>query len=239
MNSTLVSLTGAGFVLVTVVFYGLFFRVLKTAISQTSWTQERKMAISNRFLLVTLLWGSLIMGIAATGFFSDFSMFPPRFAVAILIPMVIILIALFSKPVTEILPHIPAKSLLNLQVFRVFVELLLWAAFVVGMAPEQVTFEGRNFDVLSGILGPVVAAFFVNNRTAVYVYHFISLGLLINIVGVAFLSLPTPFRMFLNEPSTVMVSQFPVIILPSMLVPLAYGLSFMSLRQLSIARKQS
>lgn len=238
MDSTLLSLTGAGFVLVTVVFYAWFLRVLKSGISKTTWTDERKRAISNRFLLVTILWAAIILSVASTGFFSDFSNFPPQFMIAVFIPMIIILFAVFSKPVTELLHHIPAKDLLKIQVFRVFVELLLWAAFVIGLAPEQMTFEGRNFDVLSGLFGPVVGYLLIRNRLAVYLYNFISLGLLINIVAVAFLSLPTPVRMFMDEPSSIMVSQFPIIILPSMLVPLAYGLHFLSLRQLSLLRKR-
>ncbi len=237
MDSTLFSLTGAGFVLVTVIFYLWFYRVLKSGISKTTWTDERKRAIANRFLFVTILWATIVLAVASTDFFSDFSSFPPRFMIAIITPMVLILFAVFSKPVTELLPHIPSKDLVNIQVFRVPVELLLWASFAIGAAPEQVTFEGRNLDVLSGLLGPVVGFFLIRNRLAVYLYNFISLALLINIVAVAFLSLPTPFRMFLDEPSSIMVSQFPIIILPAMLVPLAYGLHFLSLRQLALRRE--
>lgn len=236
MESTQVTLIGAGFVLVTIIFYVWFYRALRSAIAKTPWTDERKRSIANRFLYTAIGWCVLVLTISTTGFYADFSMFPPRFALAILPPMVVIIFVVFSKPVTEILQHLPAKDLLNIQVFRVFVELLLWATFATGMAPEQVTFEGRNLDVLSGIFGPIVGIFLVRNRTAIYLYHFISLGLLINIVAVAFLSLPTPFRVFMEEPSSIMVSMFPIIILPSMLVPLAYGLSFLSLRQLSLTR---
>lgn len=236
MESTNATLIGAGFVLVTLVFFAWFYRVLVSAIAKTSWTDDRKRSIANRFLFVAVGWCMLVLAVSATGFYSDFSMFPPRFALAIVPPLILILFTVFTKPVAEILQHLPAKDLLTIQVFRVPVELLLWATFAAGMAPEQVTFEGRNLDVLSGILGPVVGIFLVRNRTAIYVYNFISLGLLINIVGVAFLSLPTPLRVFMEEPSSIMVSTFPIIILPAMLVPLAYGLSFLSLRQLSLTK---
>ncbi len=234
MNITLVSLTGAGFVLVTIGSYTWFFRVLRASIAKTDWSEEKKRSIANRFLLTVCVWGAAVLSVAATGLFADFSMFPPRFGIVLLTPMVIVLFTLFSKPVNELLPHLPTKDLLNIQVFRIPVELLLWAAFVTGMVPEQMTFEGRNFDVLTGLAAPAVAHFFVRNRTIVYLYNLATLALLVNIVSIAFLSLPTPLRVFMNEPSSVMVSQFPVIILPAMLVPLAYGLSFLSLRQLSV-----
>lgn len=236
MESTSFTLIGAGFVLVTVVFYAWFYRVLRSAIARTSWTDDRKRTIANRFLSMAIGWSVLVLAVSTTGFYSDFSMFPPRFMLAILPPLVVIIIVVFSRPVTELLPYLPARDLLNIQVFRVFVELLLWATVLTGLAPEQVSFEGRNFDVLSGIFGPIVGVFFVNSRLAVRLYNIIALGLLINIVCVAFLSLPTPFRMFLEEPSTMVVSMFPFVILPSMLVPLAYGLSFLSLRQLALTK---
>jgi hypothetical protein len=61
--------------------------------------------------------------------------------------------------------------------------------------------------------------------------------LLLNILVIAVLSMPSPFRYFLNEPSNVIVAQFPYILLPGVLVPLAYSLHIFSLRQL-LTRKQ-
>jgi hypothetical protein len=43
--------------------------------------------------------------------------------------------------------------------------------------------------------------------------------------------MPTPFRVFMNEPSNTIVAKFPIVWLPALLVPLAYGLHFLSLRQ--------
>ncbi len=44
-----------------------------------------------------------------------------------------------------------------MQTFRVGVEIAFWGLFASGMAPEQVTFEGRNFDVLVGLTAPLLA----------------------------------------------------------------------------------
>lgn len=68
-------------------------------------------------------------------------------------------------------------------------------------------------------------------------WNLLSLGLLINIVTIALLSIPTPFRVFMNEPANTLVAHFPFILLPGMLVPLAYGLHFLSMRQLKLTQK--
>jgi hypothetical protein len=41
----------------------------------------------------------------------------------------------------------------------------------------------------------------------------------------------------MNEPANLLVTKFPFILLPGMLVPLAYGLHFLSLRQLGLHNK--
>ena len=130
--------------------------------------------------------------------------------VVLIIPMVTILIITFSKTTKELLPFIPAKSIVGLQVFRVFVEILLWLLFIQNIAPVQMSFEGRNFDVLTGLSAPFVAYIWSNNRTALFIWNILGLALLANILTIAIPSLPTPFRVFMNEPANTIVTHFPV-----------------------------
>lgn len=231
-------LTAAGFVALTAVCFLLVYRELKAAIGKTTWTADRKQSITRRFNMSLGLWTVFVLAVSSTGFFSDFSSFPPRIMIVLVVPLItLILVSFRSKAVDELLQVIPSRNILRLQVFRVFVEILLWACFVQNLLPVQMTFEGRNFDILSGVLGIVAAYSFTENRKARYAYNFIGLGLLINIVTVAILSMPTPFRVFMNEPSNTLVTKVPFILLPAMLVPLAYGLHFLSLRQLKLTAK--
>lgn len=238
MESTLLSLTGAGFLLLTVIFYGLLYRELQAGITLTSWTDDRKRTVKRRYLVAVIGWGVFLLAVSATGFFTNFDTFPPRLAIVLFVPLVVIILAVRSAAIKELLHVVPARNLIRLQVFRVFVELLIWAAFVLDQLPIQMTFEGRNFDVLSGLFAPVVAYWLANNRTAMYLYNYLSLALLINIVTIAILSTPIPFRVFMNEPANLLVTKFPFIMLPGMLVPLAYGLHFLSLRQLALAQSK-
>ena len=97
------------------------------------------------------------------------------------------------------------------------------------------TFEGRNLDILSGITATLVAFLVYRkklSRPLTIAWNVACLGLLANIVITAILSLPTPFRVFMNEPTNTIVAEFPIVWLPALLVPLAYGLHFLSIRQL-------
>jgi hypothetical protein len=53
----------------------------------------------------------------------------------------------------------------------------------------------------------------------------------LNIVTISALSLPTPLRVFHNLPDSSLVTTFPFIYLPGVMVPLAYTLHIFSIKQ--------
>ncbi len=237
MDSIINISIGGGMVVLTVVFYSLILREIKKATIAAGWAPERQSRLYRRVLFALAGWGVFASVLALSGFLSNFDTFPPRMVIVIGIPLVTLIAVTFSKTARELLPHVPAVSLVKYQVFRVFVEILLWMAFIQNLIPQQMSFEGRNFDVFSGLLAVVVTLWFSTNRRVIFWYNVVSLGLLINIVSIAVLSLPTPFRVFMNEPSSAIAATFPFVWLPAFLVPLAYGLHFLSLRQISASRE--
>lgn len=230
--NTLSTLTEASFLVIAIVFFTLLFRVIGNAIEQTNWATEKKRRIKTRFAFGLVIWAAIVSTAALSGFSSDFSIFPLNAGPFLILPLLTIIILVSSPSTKEILTHISPKVLVTLQVFRVFVELVLWALFVQGVVPEQMTFEGRNLDVLSGIFGAVVGIWFIQSRRIVWIYNIAGLLLLINIVTVAILSMPTPWRLFTEGPANTMALGWPGIFLPTFLVPLAYGLHFLSIRRL-------
>jgi len=237
--SSLYIITAAGFLILTAIFAFLLISLLQKGIDQTSWQGERKQKIKSRMIFILILWFVFISVLSITGVTGNFTLFPFNFLPIVAIPLITILILTFSKSTVDILQNIPIKNLIQLQVFRLFVEILLWMTLIQNLIPKQMTFEGRNWDILVGITAPVVAHFFSGNRKALIAWNIICLGLLINIVSIAVLSLPTPVRLFENEPSSSIVTVFPFIFLPGFLVPLAYALHFLSLRKLLATKSDS
>jgi hypothetical protein len=191
--------------------------------------------------LGVLAWLILLAFLALAGFFARFEVLPPRIAFAVLPPVLFILYLAGSGRMTRLLAALPAGWLVGAQVFRVAVEVVLWLLFLDGLVPVQMTFEGLNFDILTGLTGPVVALYLSRNparRTAVgVVWNILGLALLLNIVTIAILSTPTPFRFFMNEPANTIVAQWPFIWLPGFVVPMAFLLHVFSLKQLLAASK--
>jgi hypothetical protein len=233
--------TQAGFLILTIIFAILLFRQLKSGIEKTSWTSDRKKIVSTRIIIGFMIWMSVVSAWSVSGKMSDFSFFPFNFAPVLLLPLLTIVVLLFSKVLGEILENIPVENLVRLQVFRLFVEILLWMLFIQSLIPVQMTFEGRNFDILAGISGPIISLLLSQKRisnTLAIIWNLVCLGLLINIVSIAILSTPTPIRLFMEDPSSSIVAHFPISWLPGFLVPLAYTLHFLSLKQLLAARKK-
>jgi hypothetical protein len=232
-------LTQIGFAAITVVFFYLLYREFKLALPNSSLSLQQQKKFLNIFSAVSIGWAVVVSALSLAGVMGNFEIFPFNIGPLLIIPFVIIILFTFSKTLREVLPHIHPARIIRLQVFRVFVEIFLWLLFIDNLLPVQMTFEGRNFDVLSGFSAPIIAFFaFRNNlpKSVLIIWNLICLGLLINIVTVAVLSMPSPFRYFMNEPANTIVAQFPISWLPTFLVPLAYLLSFISIRQLTLKK---
>lgn len=225
--------TLAGLVALTAVMYVLVIHQLRRALEKAPWEENMRRKIFGRVVISLIVWTLLISALGLSGFLADFSAFPPRIMLVLVVPLITMIIVTFSKTTTELLAYVPSRNIAAFQIFRVFVEIILWMAFLQNLLPVQMTFEGRNFDIIAGLTAPLAAYFLGRSKRWLVIWNIISLGLLINIIIVAVLSLPTPLRVFMNEPANTIVATFPFVWLPGLLVPLAYGLHFLSLRQLS------
>lgn len=225
-------ISALGFPLLTLLFFGLFYKEIKSAILLTHWPEEKKKRLISRFLIGLLVWGATVTVASLSGFISNFEIFPLNAMPMLFIPLATTIILLFTADMKTLVSHLNVKVMTQLQAFRILVEIVLWLLFLQNLLPEQMTFEGRNFDILAGITALIAAHYFVTNRGWMIAWNIFGLALLINIVAIALLSMPTAFRVFHNEPANTIVTHFPYVLLPTFLVPLAYILHFLSLKKL-------
>lgn len=230
------TLIKAAYFLLSAICLFLIVRGLHFGLDKSSLTPEKKKSFSQWFYIIVGVWIALISVLSLSGFLSDFDSLPPRITLVLIPPMVTMLVyTIRSKSLKIVLTAIPVQWILYLQGFRVIVELMLWYQYELGLTPIQMTFEGRNMDIIAGITGPIVGFLYArkgaNMRKVVIGWNFIGLGLLFNILMVAILSFPTKFRYFMNEPSNYLVTEFPFVWLPGILVAIAYTMHFFSLKQ--------
>ena len=224
--------------LLTLVCLVMILTGLRAVLKKTKWGKSNQSKVFFGTIFILVIWVSLLTILSTNGFFTEFNKFPPRPALAILIPLPIIFLIAFSKTGTQLLQLIPSHWLVFMQSFRIIVELLLLFAFMAGKLPVQMTFEGRNFDVLTGLFALPVGYLLARKKSyaskLAIAFNIIGIILLLNILVIAVLSMPTSIRYFMNEPSNTIVAQFPFILLPGVLVPIAYAMHIFSLRQLLV-----
>lgn len=236
-TNSILTIAKAGFVILTILYWLLLLRQLWQGIENSNWDDARKRRMKTMIAGSLIFWMIFVSAWSASGMMSDFTKFPFNFLPIIAIPLVTALVATFSNAFKIILTNIPEEKIIVLQNFRFFVEILLWMLFITSALPIQMTFEGRNFDILAGLTAPLIAYFVTRKRlskTGVIVWNVFGLLLLTNIVTIAILSTPSPVRIFMNDPANTIVAVFPVSFLPGFLVPLAYTLHFFSLRQATL-----
>lgn len=229
------------FILLTFFLFYIFMNGFKYAVSRADYSEERKRKIFLGVASGVFVWLVFLAIASYNKWFLDFTSVPPRIFLAV-IPVVIVIIAVvFSGILDKLLLKIRPWWLVNLQTFRVVVEVMLWLLVYHQILPVQMSFEGWNFDVLVGITAIPVSYLCFKSRkfyyTPVIVWNIAGLVLLVNIVVIAVLSSPSPMRVFMNEPSNTLVAYYPFIWLPGFLVPMALFLHLASLRQIWLKKR--
>lgn len=224
------------FGLVSILVFGLRY-----ALGQLQVKEEKKRKLIGFTVAGVVLWLAILGLGAVIGFFQQYQFFPPRVFLAFMPPLIIIIVLLFSPSFTAILRVLPMSWLFYVQSFRILMELFLWLGYRGGYVPPQMTFEWLNYDIVVGITAPMAGmVFFGRGRyqrfEAIY-WNVFGIALLLNIVIIAVLSVPTPMRVFMNEPANTFVTQFPFIWIPGFIVPFALAMHLFSLKQLFLTKK--
>jgi hypothetical protein len=148
---------------------------------------------------------------------------PPTMMVAIVLSLALALRIGLSGTGGRIAAGVPLAMLVGVQGFRLPLELLMHRAYGEGLMPVQMSYSGRNFDIVTGITALVLAAalWLAPQRVSlrwVMVWNALGFGLLMNVLTIALLSAPTPLRVFMNEPANVWIAQAPFVWLPAVFV---------------------
>src|SRR5438105_14066475 len=168
---------------------------------------------------LTILW------IAATGLAAArgaLHFTPPPTMLILFLVIIAGAIGLATSPLgRQLAVGLPLAALVSYQGFRVIVELLMHRAYVEGLMPVQMSYSGRNYDIVTGITALALGGWLVAGtppRWLVFAWNTLGLALLANIVTVALLSAPTPLRVFMNEPANVWITHAPWVWLPAVMV---------------------
>ena len=182
------------------------------------------------------LWLVLTGFLATSDFYRNAETLPPRIPAFAVMPAVLLIIGYFLFFRESFIARLSLATLTLLHVIRFPVELVLHWLYENGQVPVIMTYEGWNYDILSGLTAPLVYwVAFRNgktNRPLLIVWNLLALGLLVNIVTVAVLSFPSAIQRFAFDQPNVGLTYLPFIWLASVVVPIVLFAHLASLYQL-------
>ena len=209
----------AGFIGLTVILGATFAAAVRASAVRTGVARDRAMQQGIVAALIAAAWIA-VTGIAAHRGLLHFSA-PPTMIVAIVASLALAVGLALSPVGRRVARGLPLTWLVGFQGFRILVELLLHRAYEEGLMPVQMSYTGRNFDIVTGLTAVLLAAWLATGRRStrvVAVWNVLGVALLANVLTIALLSSPTPLRRFMNEPSNVWITHAPWVWLPSVMV---------------------
>lgn len=190
----------------------------------TIWFFFKATGNSKTVLIVLAIWLVIQSAISVTGFYTVTDSLPPRFLLLVLPPFLFIAGLFVTVRGKRFIDNLNVKTLTILHVIRIPVEIVLFWLFIGKTIPQLMTFEGRNFDILSGLSSPVIYYFgFVRkqlSKMVIIAWNLICLLLLFNIIVNAIFSLPFPFQKFAFDQPNIALLHFPFVWLPCCIVPI-------------------
>ena len=176
--------------------------------------------------------------LALGGFYQRMDVVPPRVFAFGVLPAIVLIALFFILFRKNFIERLPLKILTLLHIIRIPVEIVLLWLFQNGFVPQAMTFEGRNFDILSGITAPVIywATFRAGrvNRPLLIAWNIFALLMLINIVTTAVMAFPGPMQQIAFDQPNRAVTYFPFIWLPTFVVPIVLFCHLASLWKLLV-----
>ncbi|MDB4993572.1 MAG: hypothetical protein JWM74_1004 [Myxococcaceae bacterium] len=161
-------------------------------------------------------WSAVAAELSLTGALARFDGRPPPLAL-FFVATLIVGVALALSRTGRSLATLPLPLLVGFHVFRLPLELVMHQAAAEGTMPAQMSFDGSNFDIVSGITAGVLALVLARREVPpaiVLAWNVLGTLLLLAIVTIAFTSTPM-FHAFGTRPEQLntWVAYFPFVYL--------------------------
>ncbi|HTL07420.1 MAG TPA: hypothetical protein VL307_04150 [Chitinophagaceae bacterium] len=195
-----------------------------------------------RFTIVMLGWLLLQTLLSLSGFYTAVQTGLPRLPLLIA-PVLASILSIFFIGGRRFLDSLNIKTLTLVHIVRIPVEIVLYGLFVHKAIPGLMTFEGRNFDIVSGLTAPFIYYFGCIKKKVgkqgLLLWNILCLLLLFNIIVNSLLSAPSPLQRFAFNQPNIAFQFFPFALLPSFIVPLVLLAHMAAIRQLSLKIKKN
>ncbi|MEQ1758679.1 MAG: hypothetical protein ABL986_10195 [Vicinamibacterales bacterium] len=183
-----------------------------------------------------MLWMAATWAAASQGMFREWEATPPLFLLLV-VGITVLAAWLALSSVGRALAALPLWVLIVVQAFRLPLEIAMHELVGRGIMPVQMSYSGRNFDIITGASALVVAALVRGGkaRGLAWAWNVMGLLLVLNVATVGIASTPR-FRLFGDDNLNVFVTYPPFVWLPAVMVLAALAGHLVIFRALSRAR---
>lgn len=185
-------------------------------------------------------WLAVTGAAAATGALTPGPTPPPLLVFFVLVQGTAIALAL-SPFGARLAAATPLAALVGVQAFRLPLELVLHRWHAEGVVPLQMTFQGLNFDVVTGVSSLLAGLWLARRPEPAVAWAANALGaaLLLAVMGLAVTSAPGPLYRFTDAPPLQLPLHFPTVWIVSVCVAGALFFHLVTFRALARGRVPS
>jgi len=229
----------AGFVVLVFAVVAAVVAAVPAAAMAVGEDSDAATARKRRVAVALAAWLALTWAAAASGVLGRFDLLPPPILPFVALTTVASTVLAFSSLGGMLARGLPIAALVGFHAFRVPLEIILHQLGLDGVLPVQMTFDGMNYDIVSGVTAIAVALWAATGnlpRVVLRLWNILGFTLLLVIVTIAILSAPVPFRVFMNDPANTIIATTPFVWLPTVLVQAAWIGHLLVFRRLRMER---
>ena len=236
MPSVITWIISSSIVVIAFLVWGLFMFYAQRSALETG-AQRRFVIASGAFLLG---WLVLAFVLGRVGVFQATpSRMVPAAALGIALPILAGTFLLSrSSALNTVIAAIPLPWLAGVQLYRV-VGLNFLVLYALGLLPGEFAIPAGAGDVVVGLAAPVVGYLFYKGYRwsclAVLSWNIVGILDLVVAVATGFLSSPGPFQALALENPNMLITAFPLVLVPVYAVPLSILLHLATLKRLKAA----
>ena len=209
---------------------------LRHALTMAEWPRHNRGRVARIAAVVLIGWFGVAITLGSLGVYGAAADRIPTIQYGILVPILLGGVLLWrSSTVARLLEAVPPPWVVGVQCYRVLgvIFLILYGA---GQLPGLFAWPAGLGDVLVGVLAPVVATAYARGprekRDLVAAWNIFGLVDLLVAVTTGFLTAPSPVQFFAFVRPNELISAFPLVLIPTYLVPASVLLHMASLVQL-------
>ena len=182
------------------------------------------------------IWHLFILFLSSTNVLKSYE-FPPRFAIAFIIPSFIFTgFFLYHSRNKKWIHEIPQHWIVYFQSFRIVVETLFVFSVAQGIFNYHVTIEGYNFDMIFAFTAPIVAYAVYSkqwfSKKIVLIWNYVGLGVLASVIFLFMTAVYKP-EIYGSDIPLIPLEAFtyPYVLIAGFLMPVAVFLHVLSIVQ--------